>query len=134
MKRVLVTGGRDFALPDEVHGILFPIAKRFGIEELGQGEAEGADTLAKLWALCHGIAVAGYEAEPHEWELFGNRAGNIRNGRMLRHFKPDLGVAFPGGNGTADMVEKLHEAGVPYLLGRWANVERTKIRWRLKNG
>ena len=36
--RVLVTGGRDFALPDEVHRILFTIHQAWTIEELGHGD------------------------------------------------------------------------------------------------
>jgi hypothetical protein len=134
VKRVLVSGGRDFALPDVVHQILAPIHRRFGIEELGHGEAEGADTLSKLWALCHGIPVAGYEAEKHEWDLWGARAGNMRNSRMLRSFKPDLGVTFPGGEGTADMRTKLIEARVPTLIGTYTDTARSAVRWRMKNG
>jgi hypothetical protein len=133
-KRVLVTGGRDFNLPDEVHRILHPILTRWGIEELGQGEAEGADTLAKLWALSMGIPVACYEANDAEWKLWGNRAGNMRNSRMLRCFKPNMAVAFPGGNGTADMTTKLIEARVPTLVGRWTNTKRNEVRWHLRKG
>jgi hypothetical protein len=134
MKRVLVTGGRDFALPNVVHEILSSIQQRFGIEELGHGEAEGLDTLAKLWALCHGIPVAGYEATQAEWEVWGNRAGNIRNSRMLRSFQPNLGVAFPGGSGTADMRRKLLEANIPTVVGTWTDTTKSAVRWRLKNG
>lgn len=130
MKRVLVTGGRDFNAPDAVHQILFPIHQRFGIEELGHGEAEGLDTMAMLWALRFGIPVAGYECSQAEWEVWGNRAGNMRNSRMLRAFKPDLCVAFPGGSGTADMRFKMLSAGLPTLIGTWTDTTRSAVRWR----
>src|SRR5438105_1303503 len=126
--RVLVTGGRDFALPDEVHRILGALAgSYFGITELAHGDAEGADRLCKLWALRFGIAVRDFEATKAEWDVWGNRAGNMRNSRMLREFKPDIGVAFPGGSGTVDMRTKLIEAGVPTFVGSYSNIERTAL-------
>jgi hypothetical protein len=131
MERVLVTGGREFALPDEVHRILYPIHQRKGIAELGHGDAEGADTLCKLWALSMGIPTAEYEVTQDQWDLYGNRAGNMRNSRMLREFKPTLGIAFPGGSGTADMREKLIEAHIPTIVGVFA---AGTIRWTLRKG
>ena len=132
-KRVLVSGGRDFALPDEVHRILGKINASFGITELAHGGATGADELCKLWALTYGVPVLEYEASKAEWEVWGNRAGNMRNSRMLRSFKPDLGVVFPGGRGTADMKGKLIEARVNTLIGTYTNVERTTVQWSIRS-
>lgn len=132
--RVLVTGGREFNQPDLVHPILHQIHRLHGIEELAHGGAEGLDTLAKLWALSFGLVTAEYEATQAEWDIFGNRAGNMRNSRMLRLFKPDIGVAFPGANGTADMRTKLIEAGVPTFVGRWTDTNKNALRWELVNG
>lgn len=139
--RVLITGGRDFNLPDEVHRILWPIHQQTpivggynGITELGEGGADGADLLCKLWALRFGIPVAEYECSKAEWDVWGNRAGNMRNSRMLRDFKPDLGVSFPGGNGTKDMTTKLLDARIPTFVGRYSNVERTAVKWHLRKG
>ena len=47
-----------------------------------------------------------------DWDGLGRKAGPIRNQRMLDDGKPDLGIAFPGGRGTADMVRRAREAGV----------------------
>lgn len=132
--RVLVTGGREFSLPDEVHRILFPIHKLLGIHELGHGDAEGLDTLAKLWALSMGIEPVPFEATKRDWEVYGNRAGNMRNSRMLREFCPHIGVSFPGGTGTADMTAKLIEAGIPTLVGTYADINKTTLRWKVVNG
>jgi hypothetical protein len=38
------------------------------------------------------------------WNLYGNRAGPIRNAKLLDDFKPDLLIAFPGSAGTWNMV------------------------------
>ena len=43
----------------------------------------------------------------------GLSAGPARNQRMLDEGKPDAGIAFPGGPGTADMTRRLKEAGIP---------------------
>jgi hypothetical protein len=131
MKRVLVTGGRYFNLADEVHRILHPIHLKHGIAELGEGWATGADELSRLWALSHGIPVASYEAN---WKLLGNYAGKARNSQMLRAFNPDLGVAFPGGDGTRDMIAKLLTAGVPTLVGTYSDSAEQALRWELKKG
>jgi hypothetical protein len=130
-KRILVTGGRYFNLADEVDRILRPIHLRDGIAEVGEGWATGADELCRLWALAHGIPVASYEAN---WKLLGNAAGSARNSRMLREFKPDLGVAFPGGEGTKDMVRKLLFAGVPTIIGRFSDATEKSVSWKLLNG
>lgn len=37
---------------------------------------------------------------PADWKTEGRHAALIRNERMLREGKPDLVIAFPGGNGT----------------------------------
>jgi hypothetical protein len=132
--RVLVTGGREFALADEVGRILNTLHGAFTITELGHGDAEGADTLCKLWALSMGIPTAEYEITQHQWDLYGDRAGNMRNSRMLREFKPDTGVSFPGGSGTADMTTKLIEASIPTLVGTYADINKTTLRWKTVNG
>lgn len=128
MKRVLVTGGRYFNLADEVHRILFSIHAKHGIEEVGEGWATGADELCRLWALSHGIPVASFEAN---WKTFGGRAGMMRNSHMLRVFKPTLGVAFPGGNGTRDMRTKLIAAGIPTLVGTFTDSTERELRWKI---
>ncbi|SFJ46873.1 Protein of unknown function [Sphingomonas sp. NFR04] len=126
--RVLVTGGRYFNLVDEVHRVLSRVHQKHGIEELGEGWATGADELCRLWALAHGIPVASYEAN---WKTFGGRAGIMRNASMLRAFKPDLAIAFPGGDGTRDMRYRLREARVPTMVGRFTDTSETALAWDL---
>jgi predicted Rossmann-fold nucleotide-binding protein len=51
------------------------------------------------------------ESHPANWNAWGRAAGPRRNQEMLMR-KPNLVVAFPGGEGTADMVQKAIAAGV----------------------
>lgn len=105
--RVLVCGGRDFADSRLLHDTLTGLGRAF--EELIEGGASGADGMAYAWADRHGLPVTTFKAD---WKRYGNRAGPIRNQRMLDEGKPDLVVAFPGGRGTADMVKRARAAGV----------------------
>ena len=108
--RVLVCGGRDYADMDRVREALDGLDP--APEYLIEGGARGADRLAKGWAHMRGVPVLTY---PAKWDEFGKRAGILRNAEMLEHGKPDLVVAFPGGRGTADMVQRAERAGVPVM-------------------
>ncbi len=58
-----------------------------------------------------------FEAFEARWNTYhGNRAGNVRNARMLREGRPDLVIAFEGGSGTQDMICKTLAAGIPVLV------------------
>jgi hypothetical protein len=82
-----------------------------------EGEAPGADSMAREWAEAMGIPVMKF---PAHWEELGKRAGPIRNAQMLDEGKPDLVVAFHDfidqSKGTGDMVKKAKAAGVPVVL------------------
>jgi hypothetical protein len=103
--RLLVSGGRTFDDAVELDRVLSSIHARWGIAYLIQGEAPGADTLAKGWAHSKRIPVSDeFEAN---WSLLGGNAGRARNQRMLDEGKPDFAVCFPGGEGTRDMMQRL---------------------------
>ena len=83
------------------------------IECVIEGEARGADYLARLAAEELGIRVLPF---PAEWKKYGKRAGSIRNQRMLDEGKPNFVLAFHNdiGNskGTRDMVKRARKAGI----------------------
>ena len=109
--RLLVCGGREFSDRDALFTALDRAHAKRPVSLLIHGAARGADTLAGEWAAARGIAV---EVYPARWDVDGRkRAGPIRNQRMLDEGKPDACVAFPGGRGTADMVRRCREAGIP---------------------
>ncbi len=49
---------------------------------------------------------------PAHWESQGRKAGALRNRWMLDFCRVDRVLAFPGGNGTADMVALATERGI----------------------
>jgi len=100
--RLLVTGGRDFADRQKLFDALDMVHDFTPVSLLIAGGARGADTLAIEWAKERGI---NYHIEKAQWGRFGKSAGIIRNKQMLE-MKPNLVVAFAGGNGTRDMVNR----------------------------
>lgn len=79
-----------------------------------EGEARGADKIARRAAVARRVEVDRY---PAEWEKFGRAAGPIRNRQMLVEGKPDLVIAFheniDESKGTQNMIEQARKAGVP---------------------
>lgn len=112
--RVLVCGGREFADRGLLSGVMQSVVwQQHGYPAvLIHGDARGADRLAAEWASRHGVPVEPY---PADWERDGRGAGPIRNQRMLDEGMPDLVVAFPGGRGTADMVQRARAAGIEII-------------------
>ena len=109
MTRVLVCGGRDFADYERLDAVLDWLHERHRFTALIQGEARGADRMAGEWADARGVECLRF---PADWDKHGRRAGPIRNRQMLVEGRPDLVVAFPGGRGTANMIEQAEKAGV----------------------
>lgn len=87
-----------------------------------EGEAKGADTMARQWAQFYRVPVVSF---PAAWKTWGRRAGPLRNERMLVEGKPDRAIGFIAGRlgdaltpGSADMARRLANAGVPTRIIR----------------
>jgi UDP-N-acetylmuramoylalanine-D-glutamate ligase len=106
--RVLVCGGRDF-----IDYELFQQAMTRYVGHLVpviiQGGAKGADFLAKVWAHKYNLECVEYQPD---WDKHKKAAGIIRNKEMLESGKPDVVIAFPGGSGTANMIDIAKKAGI----------------------
>lgn len=109
MKRIGVTGGRDYRGWDDVCAALEAVMTKHGPFVLVQGAATGADALAARWA---GLVPLQVDPFPADWDKYGLGAGPLRNQAMVDSGLDGL-VAFPGGRGTADMVRRARKAGVP---------------------
>lgn len=114
MIAVIVCGGRNYADYNAVAAFLDVVRESRGELHIIQGGASGADRLAYSWARARRQTVTTVWAD---WDKHGKSAGPIRNQRMLDDFKPELVVAFPGGRGTADMVERARRRGVTVIVG-----------------
>lgn len=115
--RVLVCGSRTWNDRKFLNDILNHLAKVIDIEVIIEGEAKGADTMAREWAEDKGVNVDAY---PANWGEFGKAAGPIRNKQMLEEGQPKLVIAFYDGHredsrGTANMVAQAKAASVGVL-------------------
>lgn len=127
---VIVCGGRTFDNYAAVKKYLDMLHDLHRFTLLIHGRAKGADTCAHRWAGERGIPV---EMFPSHWRLHGHAAGPIRNKQMLVEGKPGLVVAFPGGDGTADMMRKAREVGVEVIdLSKEAMRVRVTAAWRTR--
>jgi predicted Rossmann-fold nucleotide-binding protein len=109
---MLVCGGRHYKDYTNLARQLWLIADTRSIDCVIEGGYSGADKLAKQWAKNNGINVEEYSPD---WDKYGLAAGPIRNTQMLDEGRPDFIVAFPGGAGTADMVNKAEKAGLEVI-------------------
>jgi hypothetical protein len=126
----LFTGGRNFTAQWLFDAAIVDIVGMFGLPaKVVHGAADGLDTMADAWAKRMAIEV---EAFPADWRTHGKPAGVIRNADMLILGKPRRVIAFPGGLGTRDMVERAHKAGVDIIeiRGHVTKVSReTCVTW-----
>lgn len=108
--RVLVCGSRHF----NDYKLLEKVLDDYPIVTIIEGEARGADTLARVYGEARGRDVL---AVPANWDKYGKRAGPIRNGEMLK-LLPDLVIAFRGPNsrGTQNMIDQARKAGVEVVV------------------
>jgi hypothetical protein len=115
VRRVLVTGSRDFTDYDTIAGVLDDEAVTHGPIVVIHGGACGADQLAATWARANRQAQLAF---PADWERYGRHAGPIRNRKMLAEAYPDVVHAFPlpGSRGTWDCVQAARMLGIPVVV------------------
>lgn len=122
MTYVLVCGGRSYKNTARIYAVLDSINRETPVSLLITGGAVGVDSVAARWAEERGVNRCVF---PANWKGKGKAAGPMRNQMMLTLMKPTLLVAFPGGTGTADMIQRgmtdYKERGLP-LIRRFDDV------------
>ena len=109
--RALVTGSRWWTDCRSVFHALDE--RRDQITHIIHGGSRGVDRCAKRWAYHNRLPES--EFLPN-YRAYGSKAAPLmRNQRMIDEGRPDLIIAFPGGNGTADMIGRAQRARIPVL-------------------
>jgi len=115
-KKVLICGSRHWTNRELIRAWVDKL-KCWGYTTVIEGEAPGADTIARQEAVIAGMHVI---PVPANWAKYGRAAGPIRNTEMLS-MDPDLVVAFhediTKSKGTKNMVQ----------LARYYNVQTIVI-------
>lgn len=109
--KILVCGSRYFNDYKKMKEVL----DEYEISEIIEGEARGADLLARKYGEEREIQVHPF---PALWDKYGRAAGQIRNAQMLNEGRPDFVIAFRGPNsrGTQNMIDQANKAGVPVRI------------------
>jgi hypothetical protein len=119
MTRVLVCGNRDYGEQERVWNVLDAVHGTYGVTTLIEGDAQGADLMARRWAEAEeGIEILKY---PADWKQYGKAAGPVRNKQMLVEGQPDIVYAFTNkplsqSKGTLNMVTQARKAGVRVVV------------------
>ena len=117
MFRVIIAGSRSFddyeLLVRKMDMLLQNITDEIAVV---CGEARGADTLGKRYALERGYRVLSY---PADWDTYGKRAGYMRNITMAEN--ADALVAFWDGEsrGTKHMIDIARQYGLSTRIIRY---------------
>lgn len=131
-KRILVTGGRDYANRYAVELMLEAAARLLGEHRadevtLVHGDCvrrnpdgsidrdRSADQLAAQTALAFGWNVESHGVTDAEYRQHGDQIFRDRNQEMV-DAGADICVVFPGGGGTADCSERARKAGIKRLI------------------
>lgn len=105
--RYLICGGRDYRDIVTFTNAMNALILHPRDAVIIHGAAPGADKMADHWGRQNGAQVI---ACPADWDTLGKAAGPIRNATMLKDHQPDVVIAFPGGPGTEDMVQRARKA------------------------
>lgn len=112
--RVLICGSRNWLDSRPIYEDLRDLES---VEIVIHGGARGADMLADRMAQTLGLPVKCY---PADWDLYGRRAGLVRNQRMIDEGKPDIVLVYWDGKsrGTRDMIRRARRAGIEVVVNR----------------
>lgn len=101
--RLLICGDRNWKDKELIREVIRIVKPAVIIE----GEAKGADILARECGVEEGIPVKRF---PANWTKYGRGAGPVRNQQMIDEGRPDLAIAFhksiDKSKGTKDMLSR----------------------------
>lgn len=107
--RVLICSGRFYADTHTVTRVLELYASAQAINVLIHGGHQALGGIIETWARGTDIHVIRY---PANWALHGKYAEVRRNLFMLQDSRPDVLLAFPGGEDTAECIRMAQKAGI----------------------
>lgn len=120
--RFIIAGGRDFDNYNLLESFCYKVFEQLNIQDddkiiIIEGEAKGADTLARKFAEENNFECLKF---PANWDLYGKRAGYMRNLQMVNEGKADYLIAFHDGQspGTRNMIEIMRKKDLEFNKNR----------------
>ena len=125
--RVIICGARDYEDCEKIKAFVESLPEGTVLIE---GEAKGADTLARNAAKECGFKETNILKFPADWGRYGVYAGPLRNKVMLLQGKPTHVIAFHDNinlsKGTKHMVGIAKQRNVPVFMNptNWSEIEK----------
>ncbi|SUQ58027.1 Protein of uncharacterised function (DUF2493) [Raoultella terrigena] len=110
--RVLICSGRFYADTHTLTHVLDLYARTQIIDVLIHGGHQTLGSAIETWARGIDVHVIRY---PANWMLHGKYAETKRNLFMLEDSRPDVLLAFSGGEDTAECIKMAQRAGIPVI-------------------
>lgn len=110
--RVLICSGRFYADTHTLTHVLDLYARTQIIDVLIHGGHQTLGSAIETWARGIDVHVIRY---PANWMLHGKYAETKRNLFMLEDSRPDVLLAFSGGEDTAECIRMAQRAGIPVI-------------------
>lgn len=112
--RIAFSGGREYADQFTVLSIIVFLRRR-GMSVICHGACpRGLDRLVDEIGSAF-VKPESLKRYPADWNRHKRAAGHVRNLFMLKDFRPDFLVAFPGGPGTANCVQNAKKLNIPVV-------------------
>ena len=99
-----IVSGRNITLDEIVSG------RNITLDEIVSGGAKGADSLAERFSKEFQIKTVIYRPD---WNLYGKRAGILRNSDIVEHSTHMIAFPSRNGKGTQDSIRKAREKQIP---------------------
>lgn len=114
--KIIFCGSREWLNRDTIKFVMQSLKDNLGTFTVIEGEARGADSMARSVAEELKLPIEKY---PADWDRYGKGAGHIRNSAMLKEGRADAVVAFQlnHSRGTQHMIDITYMAKKPL----WVN-------------
>ena len=120
---LIIAGSRTINLrPSIIHKIL--IKHGWNPKTIISGKARGADHSGELYAKAYGLNLKEF---PAEWDLYGKKAGYLRNGKMAKEGTALLLLWDGESRGSLNMLTQMKKLNKPVL------VVKSKVKVRLSD-
>lgn len=107
--RILICSGRFYADTKSVTRVLDAYASTQHMDVLIHGGHQILGGIVESWAREMDVHLIRY---PANWARYGKYAELRRNLFMLQDSRPDVVLAFPGGEDTAECIKIAQQAGI----------------------
>lgn len=110
--KLIIAGSRHLSMtPEEIQWLVEHF--KINISEIVCGEALGIDICGRKYGELLDIPIESFPVSKEDWELFGKRAGHIRNAKMAAYGNELLLIWDGKSKGSGNMKENMLKLGKP---------------------